>query len=77
MSRHVSCEEVIARLFEFLDHEVDPNTEQEFERHLEACRACFSRAEFERRLRAKVAEAATARAPDALRMRVRMITARF
>jgi anti-sigma factor (TIGR02949 family) len=77
MTRHLDCEAVIERLFEFLDRELDPGTEREIERHLDACRACFSRAEFERRLRAKVADAAIARAPETLRSRIRAITARY
>ena len=77
MSGHVSCEEVIERLFEFLDRELDAESERAVERHLADCRACFSRAEFERRLRAKIAEAAEAQAPAALRLRIRQITARY
>lgn len=77
MTEHVSCEEVIERLFEFLDRELDAASEREIERHLAACRACFSRAEFERRLRAKVADAVQDRAPEALRRKVRRITARY
>jgi HAD superfamily hydrolase (TIGR01509 family) len=49
--RELTCEEVIEQLFDFLDHRLDEAQSAEFHRHLERCRECFSRAEFERRLR--------------------------
>lgn len=75
--RELSCEEVIARLFEFLDHELDDTAERDIEHHLELCRGCFSRAEFERRLRARIAETGQARAPDSLRQRVRLLVSKY
>jgi anti-sigma factor (TIGR02949 family) len=77
MTAQVSCEEVIEKLFEFLDRELDNAAQHEIERHLEACRGCFTRAEFERRLRARVAETATVKAPESLRRRVRSLVARY
>jgi len=77
MSKHVSCEEVIKRLLEFLDKELDAETERQIRSHMETCRACFSRAEFERRLRERIAEAGETKAPDSLRRRVRAMVARF
>jgi anti-sigma factor (TIGR02949 family) len=77
MAEPLDCEEAIGRLFEFLDRELDPALEREMERHLAACRGCFSRAEFERRLRERVAEATRAEAPPRLRERVRLIIGRF
>lgn len=77
MTDRVNCEEVIEKLFEFLDRELDEATQREIERHLETCRGCFSRAAFERRLRARVAEAAEIKAPDTLRRRVRQLMARY
>jgi hypothetical protein len=44
---------------------------------MEACRACYSRAEFERRLRARVAETGKVSAPESLRRRVRAIIERY
>lgn len=73
----LSCEEVIERLFEYLDRELDAGLVNEIERHLERCRDCCSRAEFERKLRAKVAETGTARAPERLRRRVRKLIDEF
>lgn len=52
-----SCEDALRVLAEHLDGELEAARERELERHLETCRHCFSRAEFERRLKEKVAAA--------------------
>lgn len=77
MTRKVSCEEVIARLLEYLDRELDETAEEEVARHIEHCRGCFSRAEFERRLRQKITETGEVRAPESLRRRVRSMVDRY
>lgn len=66
----ISCEEVIDRLFDYLDRELDAATQAEFERHLQRCHDCFSRAEFERRLQERIAAAGSQRAPERLRRRI-------
>lgn len=73
----MSCEEVIERLFDYLDRELDPQEAADVERHLHRCRDCFTRAEFERRLRARVAATGTAKAPPRLHQRIRTLLDRF
>ena len=51
-SRVIDCEEALRRLFEYLDAELHGDPHREMEQHLERCRSCFSRAEFEKRLKA-------------------------
>lgn len=77
MTSRIECEEAIAKLLEYLDGELDEGDRSQVERHLETCRACFGRAEFERRLRARVAETGSAPAPESLRRRVRGLMERF
>lgn len=50
----IDCEEAVRRLAAYLDHELDPRESEELEQHLETCRSCYSRAEFERRLKEKL-----------------------
>lgn len=50
----MKCEEAIRHLAAQLDGELDPLTDGRVERHLRRCRSCFSRAEFERRLKASI-----------------------
>ena len=71
--RAMSCEEVIERLFDYLDRELDSQQATDIEWHLARCRDCFTRAEFERRLRDRVAATATAKAPPRLHQRIRTL----
>lgn len=74
---HISCEEVIKELFAYLDREVDEALGERIEHHLERCRDCFSRAEFERKLRERLRERTEARAPDRLRRRIQQAIKEF
>lgn len=76
-AREPSCEEVIERLFDYLDRELDVQQAEEIERHLARCRDCFTRAEFEKRLRERVAASGTVPAPPRLRSRVQRLLDRF
>jgi anti-sigma factor (TIGR02949 family) len=73
----LSCEQVLEHLLAYLDRELDAATSAEIDRHLAECRGCFSRAEFERRLKARVAETGTADAPESLRQRIKALIERF
>lgn len=75
--QELTCEEVLEQLFAFLDGELESHFGQRIERHLHQCRCCFPRAEFERRLRARVRETGTAAAPERLRERVRAALERY
>lgn len=73
----ISCEEVIEQLFAFLDRELDDEVSERIDEHLARCRDCFSRAEFERRLRERVREAGEAEAPERLHRRLRRMMEQF
>ena len=77
MVKPLDCEEVIARLFDYLDRELDAETWEEIDRHIALCRSCFTRAEFERRLRARLVEAGETEAPEPLRARTRQLLERL
>ena len=44
----VNCEEALESLFEYLDGELDESNAAAIEKHLEICRKCYPRAQFER-----------------------------
>lgn len=44
----LSCQEVLERLFEYLDGELERPTEIQVEAHLEKCRRCYPRLQFEK-----------------------------
>lgn len=77
MASQIECEEAIRKLLDYLDGEIGEPDRHQVARHLETCRACYSRAEFERRLRGLVAEAGEVPAPASLRRRVRGLMERF
>lgn len=77
MASDITCDEVIEVLMSYLDRELDETALRAVDAHIQTCRGCFSRAEFERRLRARVAQTADVKAPAVLHDRVRAITRRF
>lgn len=76
-AEHITCEEVMEQLFEFLDRELDGELSDRIDAHLERCRDCFTRAEFEKRLRARINEATEVKAPERLRRRIRRVIDEF
>lgn len=71
-----TCEDALRLLAEYLDGELKPRTRAEMERHLAVCRSCYSRAEFEERLKAKIA-ASRAEVSGGLRDRLKTMIRRF
>lgn len=61
----IGCEGALKHLLAYLDQEVEAVTHREVEHHLEICRTCFARAEFERSLKIGLREVGrgTMRAP--------------
>ena len=78
MNAKITCEEVLAVLYEFLDSQVDVETSEIIREHLDDCRECFSRAEFEKLLRRRVAETGTTEeVPEDVEDRILSIMKRF
>lgn len=73
----IRCEEVIAHLLSYLDGELDADKRAQIDRHLDECRSCFSRAEFERALRARVAQVGEVKAPASLQARIKALIDKF
>ena len=66
----LDCDDVLKKVFDFLDHEVDAAGVAELEEHLDLCRTCFDRVEFEKRLRERMREKTFHACPDALKNRI-------
>ena len=73
----IDCKEVVKKLFEYLDGELDENTHADIEHHMHSCRSCFSRAEFEAELKKKVKANAEEKAPDELKNRIDKLVGNF
>jgi len=77
MKNKLSCEEVLSKLMSYLDHEEGAESESEIGRHLHECRECFSRAEFEKALKRKVAATGEVKTPEDARKRLEALVRRF
>jgi anti-sigma factor (TIGR02949 family) len=76
-NRTWSCEEALRRLALYLDGELDLGSRTRMEEHLHRCRTCYSRAEFERRLKERLAELGREPVPDELRGRIETLVSAF
>jgi hypothetical protein len=50
----ITCDEALRLLAVFLDGELEGHSHVAVEQHLEVCRSCYSRLEFERRLKVEI-----------------------
>jgi anti-sigma factor (TIGR02949 family) len=76
-ARVIDCEEALHRLFEYLDAELDRQSLRAMEQHLERCRSCFSRVEFEKRLKAHTMELRVEPVSPELEARIRGVLDSF
>jgi anti-sigma factor (TIGR02949 family) len=76
-ARGIDCEEALHRLLEYLDAELDRQSQHEMEQHLERCRSCFSRVEFEKRLKAHTKELRAEPVSPELEVRIRKVLDNF
>lgn len=76
--KDIGCLKAIEMFYEYIDGElVDDVSLAEFEYHLEHCRSCFTRAEFEGLLTDRLKKLAGARASDELKKRVQILMENF
>ena len=52
--QQIDCEQALRQIAEFIDHELGEGERAAMQQHLHTCKSCFSRAEFERRLKEKL-----------------------
>ena len=73
----IPCEQALRMLAEFLDGELSDLERHDVRHHLDTCRSCYSRAEFEARLRVELAALARVSVPNEFEERVRSLIGRF
>ena len=69
----LSCDDALRLLAQYLDRELGDGDRADVEQHLATCRSCFSRAEFERRLKGELARLGASEVPSALEDRIRVL----
>lgn len=77
MTKIESCEEALKKLFEYLDHQLEEQERDAMDAHLHDCRGCYSRAEFEKRLKARLEESGSEAPPVELKERIRKILKQY
>ena len=73
----ISCEQALRLLAEYLDGELSDVERHDVRHHLDTCRSCYSRAEFETRLRFEVTALARVPVPNRFEERVRTLIGHF
>jgi mycothiol system anti-sigma-R factor len=69
---HAECSEVLHRIYEYLDGEMQPADVARVAQHLEACGPCLSEHDLDRAVKAAVRRSSTQQetCPDALRVQI-------
>lgn len=73
----IDCEQALRQVFEYLDRELGEGERVAMQRHLHACKACFSRVEFERLLKGKVRELREEKASESAEQRIKSLLKDF
>lgn len=68
--RPIECEQALSQIFELIDHELKGEEREVMQHHVDTCKSCFSRVEFERRLKAKLKGLHDAEASASARQRI-------
>jgi anti-sigma factor (TIGR02949 family) len=76
-NRQLNCEEVLKKLFDYIDCELDSNDAEELEMHLRECRHCFDRVEFERLLKNRIHSLKKEKSSQSFKERIEKIIDRF
>jgi len=69
----LTCADALRLLAQYLDRELGDGDRADFEQHLATCRSCYSRAEFERRLKDELTRLGESHVPSTLHNRIRAL----
>ena len=73
----ISCEEALRLLATYLDGELHGGEQESVEHHLRTCRSCYSRSEFERRLKAELSQLGREDVRPAFEQQIRRLITQF
>lgn len=75
--KRINCRQALALVADFLDKELGQPERTQLEQHIQTCRQCFNRFEFERLLKARLTHLKSAEPSELLRKRVATILEQF
>jgi anti-sigma factor (TIGR02949 family) len=73
----IGCNEALKHLLEYLDRELEGTKSREVKHHIDLCRSCFSRAEFEQRLKERLRAAGNESAGREFQKRIKTLLKKF
>lgn len=73
----ISCEEAIRHIFSYIDDHLQGRKLIELEHHLETCRHCFDRIEFEKLLKSRLGQLKLSAGSENLRQRINTLLDQF
>ncbi len=73
----IGCEEALKQLFEYLDRQLSKGKSREMEHHLSKCRSCYSRADFEQKVKGRLSEVGRETAGEMLENRIKKILRQY
>lgn len=69
LPRQISCAEALERVYAFIDDSLRKTPQEELQRHLDECRHCFDRVEFEKLVKSRLQKLRSDESPETLRKR--------
>jgi anti-sigma factor (TIGR02949 family) len=75
--RQIDCELALRQIFEYIDHELGSGDQEAMRHHLDTCKSCFSRMEFERRMKEKLGALREEKATEKVSERIKGLLKSF
>jgi anti-sigma factor (TIGR02949 family) len=75
--QEIKCEQALKQILEYVDHELGEAERAAMQKHLHTCKSCYSRMEFERRLKDKLGALREEEVPSQLGKRVKGLLKSF
>ena len=73
----IGCNEALKHLLEYLDQELEGTKSREVKQHIDLCRSCFSRAEFEQQLKNRLRETGNESSGGEFEKRIKTLLRKF
>lgn len=74
---NINCEEALKQVFDYIDHHLDEVSKEEFEYHIEKCRHCYDRVEFEKLLKSRIGQLQPKLSSEKLHKRIDSLLSEF
>ncbi|MDH4093660.1 MAG: zf-HC2 domain-containing protein [Betaproteobacteria bacterium] len=75
--QQIDCEQALKQILEYVDHELGEHEREAMQQHMHTCKSCYSRMEFERRLKEKVGALCDDEVPSQLGERIKGLLKSF